>query len=96
MQLQNRCWHVEPVSRLSGDSAPLCERSGIASVIRDGETTADFDYYCKRIKASTPASLAVCSPARKRRMLDGVLQRMLYVQVAERREIQCQSASSTW
>ena len=74
------CWDIEPAARLSGDSAPLCQRNDIISTIRDGVSTADFDYYCKRIKGSRPASFAACTPAQKRLMLYGVLHRMLYAQ----------------
>jgi hypothetical protein len=30
------CWDIEPAARLSGDSAPLCQRRDITSTIRDG------------------------------------------------------------
>ena len=52
------CWDIEPAARLSGDSTPLCQRSDITSTIRDGISTADFDYYCKRIKGSSTACTA--------------------------------------
>ena len=72
------CWDIEPAARLSGDSAPLCQRSDITSALRDGVSTADFEYYCKRIKGSRPASFAACTPSQRRLMLYGVLHAMLY------------------
>ena len=92
------CWDIEPAARLSENSAPLCQRSDITSTIRDGVSTADFDYCCTRIKGSTPATFAACTPAQKRLMLYGALHRLLYGQGsrAQRRGIQCRSASSTW
>ena len=80
VQLLHCCWDIEPAARLSGDSAPLCQRSDITSTIRDGVSMADFDYYCKRIKGSRPASFTACSPPQKRLMLYGVLHNMVYGQ----------------
>jgi len=80
MQLQRCCWQIEPASCLLGDSSPLCERSDIASVIRDGVSAADFEYCCKRIKGSRPTSFAACNQAQKRLILYGVLHSMLYGQ----------------
>ena len=74
------CWDIEPAAHLSGDSAPLCQRSDITSTVRDGVSTAEFDYYGKRIKGSRPASFAPCTPAQRRRMLYSVLHAMLYGQ----------------
>ena len=74
------CWDIEPAARLSGDSAPLCQRSDITSTVRDGISTADFDYYGKRIRGGRPASFAACNPAQRRLMLYAVLHAMLYGQ----------------
>ena len=74
------CWDIEPAAHLSGDSAPLCQRSDITSTVRDGISTADFDYHGKRIRVGRPASFAACNPAQRRLMLYAVLHAMLYGQ----------------
>ena len=78
MQQLYCCWDIEPAARLSGDSAPLCQRSDITSTVRDGVSAADFDYYCKRIKGSRLASFTACTPAQRRLLLYGVLHALLY------------------
>lgn len=76
------CCHIEPAARLPVNSPPLCQRSDIAAVIRDGVGGTEFEHYSRqRIRGQDrPRSFGACNAAQKRLMVYAVLHRLLYHQ----------------
>jgi len=92
------CCNIEPTAHLAAHTAPWCERTDIAALIRDGVSAVDFDHYSKqRIKGKDrPRSFAACNNAQKRLMVYAALHRMLYHQASRGQRDPMPECINTW